>query len=72
LADWRNDACSRLRERFQRAVDEGDLSPTADPGLLARFLMTVSTGIAVQAAGGIGRDELQRVADAALQSWPPT
>jgi len=71
LADWRNDACSRLKDRFQRARDEGDLPPTSDPGLLARFLMAVSSGIAVQAASGAGRDELQRVADAALQNWPP-
>jgi AcrR family transcriptional regulator len=71
LADWRNDGCSRLRDRFQRARDEGDLPPTSDPGLLARFVMTVSAGIAVQAASGAGRDELHRVADAALQTWPP-
>jgi AcrR family transcriptional regulator len=70
LSDWRNDACSRLEDRLQRARDEGDLPPTSDPGLLARFLMTVSSGIAVQAASGAGRDELHRVVDAALQSWP--
>jgi hypothetical protein len=33
--------------------------------------MTVSNGIAVQAAGGAGREELQHVADAVLRSWPP-
>jgi AcrR family transcriptional regulator len=71
LADWRNDGCSRLKGRLQRARDEGDLPPTSDPGLLARFLMAVSAGIAVQAASGAGRDELHRVADAALQNWPP-
>jgi AcrR family transcriptional regulator len=71
LADWRNDACSRLKDRFQQARAEGDLPPTSDPGLLARFLMSVSSGIAVQAASGAGRDELHRVADAALRSWPP-
>ncbi|AHH95251.1 TetR family transcriptional regulator C-terminal domain-containing protein [Kutzneria albida] len=66
LAAWRDEACSRLRDRFRRAVDEGDLPSGADTGLLARYLMTVSNGIAVQAAGGAGRDELQQVADAAL------
>jgi AcrR family transcriptional regulator len=70
LTAWRENAFSHLRERFQRAVDEGDLPADAHPELLARYLMTVSNGIAVQAAGGTGRDELQRVADAALQSWP--
>jgi hypothetical protein len=32
---------------------------------------TVGNGIAVQAAGGAGPDELHRVADAALRAWPP-
>ncbi|BCB78300.1 TetR/AcrR family transcriptional regulator [Phytohabitans flavus] len=69
---WRNDAYSRLRDRFQRAQDEGDLPPDADAGLLARYVMAMGNGIAVQAAGGAGSDELHRVADAALQNWPPT
>lgn len=34
--------------------------------------MTVANGIAVQAAGGATRDDLQLVADMAMQSWPPT
>jgi AcrR family transcriptional regulator len=71
LAAWREEGRSRLRDRFQRAVDEGDLPPNADPGLLARYVMTVANGIAVQAASGAGRDELQQVAEAALRNWPP-
>ncbi|MET9553365.1 TetR/AcrR family transcriptional regulator [Streptomyces sp. NPDC006645] len=70
LTDWRDEHTSLLRDRLRRAVDEGDLSPDADPGLLARYLMTVSNGIAVQAAGGAARDDLQLVADMALRSWP--
>jgi len=71
LTAWRNEGCSRLRERFQRAVDEGDLPPGTDPELLARYVMTVANGIAVQAASGAGRDALQKVADMALRNWPP-
>ena len=71
LASWREEGVAHLRDRFQRASDEGDLPPGTDPGLCARYLMTVANGIAVQAAGGAGRDELQLVADMALQSWPP-
>ncbi|MEV6161359.1 TetR/AcrR family transcriptional regulator [Streptomyces sp. NPDC052052] len=70
LAAWRNNGCSCLRERFQRAVDEGDLSPETDPGLQARYVTTLAFGIAVQAASGVGRDELQGMADAALRNWP--
>ncbi|OPG11132.1 TetR/AcrR family transcriptional regulator [Microbispora sp. GKU 823] len=70
LAAWRNNGCSRLRERFQRAVDDGDLPPDINPGLLARYITTLAFGIAVQAASGVGRDELQEMADAALRTWP--
>ncbi|WP_055611841.1 TetR/AcrR family transcriptional regulator [Streptomyces phaeochromogenes] len=70
LVVWRNEHVALLRDRFQQAVDEGDLSRDADPGALARYLMTVANGIAVQAAGGTTRDELQLVADMALRSWP--
>ncbi|QLH22056.1 TetR/AcrR family transcriptional regulator [Streptomyces sp. Rer75] len=71
LIAWRNEAVSLLRGRFQQAVDEGDLSPGIDPELLARYLMTVANGIAVQAASGTPRDDLQQVADMALRNWPP-
>jgi hypothetical protein len=54
----------RLRERFRRDRDEGDLPAHADPGLLARYVMTVANS--VEAASGAGRDELHRVADTAL------
>ncbi|MFG3162149.1 TetR/AcrR family transcriptional regulator [Streptomyces sp. NPDC048232] len=71
LADWRNGGVDRLQDRFRRAVDEGDLPPGTDPALLARYLMTVANGIAVQAAGGATRDDLRQVADIALRGWPP-
>lgn len=70
LAAWRTNGCSQLRDRFQQAVDDGELPPEADAGLLARYVTTLTFGIAVQAASGIGRDDLQKMADAALRSWP--
>ncbi|WP_211175214.1 hypothetical protein [Pseudonocardia xinjiangensis] len=36
LIEWRNDARLRLEERFQRAVDEGDLQEVADTALRSR------------------------------------
>lgn len=71
LADWRNEYTSHLRDRLRRAVEEGDLPPDTDPGALARYLMAVANGIAVQAASGATYDELRQVADMALRSWPP-
>jgi AcrR family transcriptional regulator len=71
LTQCREETWSHLRERFRQAIDVGDLSAEVDPGLLARYLLTVANGIAVQAAGGVGVDDLQRVADGALRHWPP-
>jgi len=61
---------SLLRERFERAVVEGDLPKDADPADLARYVTTVVHGLAVQAAGGATRDELRKVAELALRGWP--
>ncbi|WP_404828359.1 hypothetical protein [Streptomyces canus] len=70
LVAWRADGCSCIRKRFQRAVDDGDLPPQTDPGPPARYVTTFAYGIAVQAASGVGRDELQELGDAALRNWP--
>jgi len=61
-----------VRERFQRAVDEGDLPPDADAADLARFAATMLHGMAVQAAGGDTREELLRVAKIAISTFPAT
>ncbi|MFJ5986484.1 TetR/AcrR family transcriptional regulator [Lentzea sp. NPDC092896] len=71
LTEWRNGGQGLLRDRFERAVAEGDLPAGADPDLISRYVMTIANGMAVQAAGGASREDLQRVADAALRSWPP-
>jgi hypothetical protein len=60
-----------LRERFQRAISEGDLPPDRDPSDLARYLSALTHGMAVQAAGGATVDELKRVSKLALRAWPP-
>jgi AcrR family transcriptional regulator len=55
-----------LRRRLERARDEGDLA--GDPADVTRFVMTVTDGIAVQAAGGTTREELLRAAEMALRA----
>ena len=71
LAAWGKEISTKLTDRFRRAVEEGDLPPETDPSVLAKYVITIGNGIAVQAAGGAERDILQLVADAALRSWPP-
>jgi AcrR family transcriptional regulator len=72
LSAWRNEAVAQLGDRFRRAVDERDLPPDTDPSVLARYVITVSNGIAVQAASGASPDDLRNVADVALRNWPIT
>jgi hypothetical protein len=51
-------------------VAEGDLPAGSDPAALARYLTTVSNGLAVQAAAGDSPAQLHAVADIALASFP--
>ena len=59
-----------LRRRLKRAKAEGDLPPDIDPADLARYVVTIIRGIAVQAAGGTSLNELRRVVQMALRDLP--
>jgi AcrR family transcriptional regulator len=59
-----------LRRRFQRAKSEGDLPATVNPADLARYVATVIYGMAVEAAGGASRDNLQGIVEMALRTLP--
>ena len=59
-----------IKARFDRAAAEGDLPPGAKAADLAGFLATVMHGLSVQAAGGMPRQELRRIAETALRAWP--
>ena len=61
---------ARFVERFQHAIDAGDLPSTEQPQELARYLVTVAAGLAVQATSGTTRDELERTAARALLGLP--
>ena len=70
LASHRDDAELAIRRRFERARATGDLRAGANPADLARYVVTVMRGMAVQAAGGASRKELGRVVETALRAWP--
>jgi AcrR family transcriptional regulator len=59
-----------IQKRLQRARKEGDLANDVDPGDLARYISTVLTGLAVQAANGSTRAEMTRLVEMALRSMP--
>lgn len=70
MADMRAMAEGWMVERFQRAVDEGDLPADADPVALACYLMTVNSGLAVQAKSGAKKKRLLGVVEIAMRNWP--
>ena len=59
-----------VRQRLKRAQAEGDLPRDANSADLARYVVTMIHGIAVQAASGAARDQLRRVIRTALRAWP--
>jgi AcrR family transcriptional regulator len=70
LASHRDAVEHDLRRRLVRARATGDLPATTRPADLARYVVTVMRGMAVQAAGGATRAELDRVVQTALRAWP--
>jgi AcrR family transcriptional regulator len=70
LAQLRQAIVSAFRARFERAVQDGDLPPQTDCATLARYIATVLSGLAVQAASGATEKALRRVSALALQALP--
>jgi AcrR family transcriptional regulator len=59
-----------IRERFERARAEGDLPAHADPKALTHYIGTVVCGMAVLAASGATKKELERVIELTMRAWP--
>jgi AcrR family transcriptional regulator len=70
LARLREKAVQIIRERFERAVQEDDLPKGTDCPTLARYIVTVLNGLAVQAVSGATEQELRLVAAMAMEAWP--
>jgi hypothetical protein len=72
MAGLREEMRVRLRDRFARARDSGDLPANADPDALARLVLVIGWGMAVEAQSGASRQDLHRTIAAALAAWPTT
>lgn len=59
-----------LVARLEAAKAAGDLPAAADPRGLARCLMAVVQGMAIQAGSGVPRPELERLVETVLLIWP--
>ncbi|SDD76937.1 TetR/AcrR family transcriptional regulator [Glycomyces harbinensis] len=71
LNSVRDEVEARLADRFAQAIADGDLPASEDPAGLARYLLTVTGGQAIQAGAGATREQLSRVADHALAAFRP-
>ena len=70
LADHREGLRFKLKARFARARQSGDLLPDADPNALARLVVAVAWGMAVEAQSGASRSQLRKTVEAAISGWP--
>jgi len=70
MVEWRKMGLLTLQKRMQRAKQEGDLPRDTDPKDLARYVLVVMNGLAVQAANGATAAELKRATELALRALP--
>lgn len=71
LAELREQMRKRLRDRFAEARGgEHDLPAGMEADSLARLVLTIAWGMAVEAQSGAGRKDLRRTIALALRAWP--
>ncbi|ALM82196.1 hypothetical protein ASB57_03780 [Bordetella sp. N] len=59
-----------LTARFDQAKVDGDLGVNEDSSALARYVQTIFSGLAVQAAAGASAAELDDVVTRIMPTWP--
>jgi AcrR family transcriptional regulator len=69
LAKSRDELRTKLRDRFAESVG-ADLPASTDPDALARFVVVLAWGMAIEAQGGARRAELHAMIATALAGWP--
>jgi AcrR family transcriptional regulator len=70
IVNQRSRTRNLLTQRLKRAQEDGDLPRSEDPAALARYLLMVFNGLALQAAEGMPEAELKESAERALMGWP--
>lgn len=59
-----------IRKRLERSLAEGDLPEGAAPEALARYIVAVMRGMAVEAASDAKGRDLHQIVDIAMLAWP--
>ncbi|MFB6875822.1 hypothetical protein [Streptomyces sp. NPDC056323] len=70
LTGLREGGVKVLADRLRFFSGTGGLPPGSDASALARLLVTLVQGLAIQAASGVPREALHAVADQMLLCWP--
>ena len=70
LANFREALRIRLEDRFLADRADGKLPDHFDPKTMARFVVTVAGGLAVEAQSGAARRALYAVVDVAMNPFP--
>jgi len=70
LINRRVDGEQKLKNRFDRAKAEGDLPADTNTEVLARYLVTILQGMAIQANNGATPEQLRKVAQISLLVFP--
>jgi AcrR family transcriptional regulator len=70
LVDRRDNGRTVIAKRLAQAIDEGDLPTSADPEMLAEYLIIVINGLSTRARDGVTRHELRAVATTVMAAWP--
>ncbi|MFT5799278.1 MAG: AcrR family transcriptional regulator [Candidatus Azotimanducaceae bacterium] len=67
LTGYRQSSETMIAERIARGVQDGDLPPSTETNLLAKYITVLIQGFAAQARDGVTSRELQRVSTLALR-----
>ncbi len=65
----RRQAPKVIKQRLNRSVAQGELSPELDTNAVAAFYATVIHGLGVRAGDGASRTELMAAVDGAMAAW---
>ncbi len=70
LAELREQTRTRFRDRFAQAHVSENLPAGMDADSLARLVLVIAWGMAVEAQSGASRKDLRRTIALALPAWP--
>lgn len=69
LREVRRRSLLAIRERFERAIAEGELPAGVDLCAVVSFYATLSQGLGLRASEGVSRGELLAAVDGARAAW---